>query len=149
MARKHETGSAIRSHHARREAILEQLRCPPPVQDLSYAGLRTVSAIRLLAICGKAGRDPLLELTQRFGRITTAKAFIAFADQVGSFWPGDVQVMRPCARLLSPDEATLAQMADAALAGDREGFRRVLSGFVRADRHDRLYDRAAQMVSQL
>lgn len=132
-----------------RNALIASLREPPHIGGLSYLALKTVTAIRLLALCARTGQDPLGELTRRFGCVTTAKHFLAFADLAGTYWPESVRVLRPCCRALSPDEATLGQMSDAAAAGDRARFARVLDGFVRADRHDALFDRAAAMVAAI
>jgi len=101
-----------------------------------------ISSFRLLALCAKAGRDPLLELTHRYACLTTAKAFLDFADAIGACWPENVTVARPCCPVLTPDEATIVSMVDAARSGRREGFDAAIDGFVRRERHDRLYVRA-------
>lgn len=122
---------------------------PTPLASLSWIALRTVSATRLIAVCARGGRDPLVELTRRLGDVTTARVFLHFANLVGAYWPEDVQVMRPCCCVLSPDEMTLAVMADCAASGSREDFSAVLDGFVRTDRHEELYDRTTVMIAHL
>ncbi|RIV82916.1 DNA-directed RNA polymerase subunit beta' [Aurantiacibacter xanthus] len=126
-----------------------RLAQPVPLANLSWIALRTVSATRLIAVCARGGRDPLVELTQRLGDVTTARVFLYFANLVGAYWPEDVQVMRPCCCILSPDEMTLALMADCAATGRREEFSAVLDGFVRSDRHEELYDRTTVMIAHL
>ena len=149
MERRPGAGFKAVTDHAKRQALIDRLRQPPVIGSLSYAGLRTVASFRLLAVCSNAGGDPMLELTQRFGCAATAKAFLVLADRVGRYWPDDVNLTRPCARVLSPDEKTLAQMVDAALVGDRPGFGRLLSGFVRNDRHEKLYQPAVELAALL
>ena len=131
----------------RRAVTIDTLRKAPDISCLSYVGIKTVAATRFLAMSNRAGRDGLLELLQRFSCIATAKAFLSFADAVGASWPDNVMVMQPCCKCLSTDEFTLAKMAEAAIAGNREGFSAVLDGFVRKDRHDRLYALATDFVT--
>jgi len=131
----------------RTAAIIQSMSTPPGIQSLSYLALKTIAATRLLAVSSKLGRDPLLELSQRFSCITTAKAFLGFADCAGGYWPQAVQVLRPCCRVISPDEWTFAQMVDAAAKADRDGFARVLEGFVRSDRHETLYEHTLKMAA--
>ena len=130
-------------------ASVAQLIEPLQLASLSWLGLRTVSATRLLAVCSRSGSDPLIELARRFGNCASARTYLEFAELVATFWPEDVQVMRPCCSLLSPDEMTIARMADHAASGDRAGFSAMLEGFVRADRHDPLYERTTEMVAHM
>lgn len=132
-----------------RQATVDRLQQPARREALDFTGLAMVGSIRLLALCVRVGRDPLPELVQRFGGLETTRAFLAFADAVGTCWPDRVQVLRPCCGHLSPDEHTLATLAQHALAGDRAGFYRQIDGFVRADRHDRLFDLAAHMAATI
>tara|TARA_E500000305_G_scaffold22969_1_gene17338 strand:+ start:125 stop:532 length:408 start_codon:yes stop_codon:yes gene_type:complete len=128
-------------------ATVAQLMATPMTADLSFTGARIVADFRLLALCAKARRDPVLELLQRNACLTTAKAFLDLADTIGACWPENVTVARPCCPVVTPDEATIANMVDAARAGERERFSGQIDGFVRADRHDRLYARATVYAS--
>lgn len=141
--------SSASNENDRRALQIERLLQPPRIQDLSYRALKTVAAMRLVAVYRRAGHDPLLELAQRFSSITGARAVLDFAQVVATSWPEDVMVMRPCCRIVSPDELTLAQITDAALGGDRAAFGEVLHGLVRQDRHDRLFDHAVRMVAEM
>lgn len=149
MTQRRDNDPSTASPADTRAATIELLRRPPGIEDLSCLGYRTISAIRLMAVCGKVERDPVVELTRRFGSVTAAKTFLDFADLAGACWPERVAVMRPCCRILSHDEATLAAMADCAGRGDRAGFEAALAGFVRPDRHERLFASAAQAMAQL
>lgn len=131
------------------QAMVASLAVPLGVEKLSLRGLKTVAAIRVLALCSRAERDPLLELAHRFGCLATAKALIAFAQMAARFWPEDLLVLRPCCRLLSADEWTLAQLVDAAASGDRAPFARALDGLVRRERHEPLFDRSALLAGML
>jgi len=124
-------------------AAVEKLLTAPTTSELSCAGARIIADFRLLALCARAGRDPVLELVHRNSCLTTAKAFIDLADTIGASWPENVTVARPCCPVVTHDEATIANMIDAARAGNREGFSAQIAGFVRHDRHDRLFERAA------
>lgn len=132
-----------------RNAIVARLASPPLLDDLSWPGLRSVVAFRILAICSRAGRDPLTELGRRFRSVTAARAFLELADLIGRYWPENVSVCRPCSRVLSPDEATFSDMVDAARNGDRMAFGQALEGFVRANRHEELFAATTQAVAQM
>lgn len=132
-----------------RQAIIDRLREQPRRSALGFTGQATLAAFRLLAVSGRAGRDPMVELARHFACLETTRAFLAFADRAGTCWPDRVLVLRPCCIGLSPDEQTLVGMAELALAGDREGFGALLHGFIRSDRHDGLYAHAAHMAAAL
>lgn len=131
-----------------REAAIARLAAPPAIGSLSMAGVRAVMAFRILAVCGSASREPLAELSCRLGSLTAAKAFMLLAERVSRAWPEPVLLARPCCALLTPDEATLAAMINAAAAGDRAGFEHVLAGFVRQERHSSLFDAAVAAIGE-
>ena len=124
---------------AKGAGLIERLAAPPLVGELSLLALQSVLALRVLALCSKAAREPIAELTRRFRSVTAAKSFLELADCIGRCWPERLMVHRPCCSGLSPDERTLALLVDAAGAGDREAFGRAIDGFVRHDRHEALY----------
>jgi len=144
---KDEQGRSEYIRQITRSAVIEGLRQRPVTRGMSCDALRMVMGIRLLAICNRAGQDPLLELIQRFGNIEAAKRFIDFADNVGKAWPEPVRVMRPCYPISSPDEFTIAGMADAARSGNRVRFENNLSGFVSPEYYEAMFDRAARAVA--
>ena|SRR5687767_13665928 len=117
------------------------------VQPLAAAQL--VLAMRLRSIFDYAERDPAAELATRLGSVSAALAALALCEQVGAAWPEAFALHRPCCVKLTPDEHTLAQMARAAGAGDREGFSELLDGFVRTSRHDRLFDATVRALAAL
>lgn len=121
----------------------------PQLGGQSMLAIRSIMALRILALCGPAGRDPFLELSTRFSSVTAARAFITLADAIGSAWPVNIMVMRPCCRLLSPDEITLAEMIDAAASADPVRHAAALAGLVRPDRHERLFDHGVEFVAFL
>jgi hypothetical protein len=55
-------------------------------------------------------------------------------------WPEAFVVGRACCQRLSPDEATLALLADAGQRRDLAGFDAAIAGLVRPDRHESLWD---------
>jgi hypothetical protein len=132
-----------------RARVIRGLATSPLVGELSLPALQSVLALRIVALCSKAGREPVVELARRFRSLTAAKAFLALADRIGRYWPDRIMVHPPCCRGLSPDEGALALMIDAAGAGDREGFRRAVEGLVRRDRHDTLYAATVELAAAL
>lgn len=132
-----------------RKATIDRLARRPMRSDLGFTGLATVSAVRVLALCVQCGRDPVDAHMLQFGCLETTRAFLDLADLTGNAWPDRVEVLRPCCMMISPDEHTLATLAECAIAGDRAGFSRQIEGYVRADRHDRLFDAAARFAALL
>lgn len=132
-----------------RSCTIAKMAALPVLDDLSWPGIRSVAAFRILAICSRAGRDPLTELGRRFRSLPAARSFMDLADMIGRYWPENVSVCRPCSRVLSPDEATLCDMVDCARNGDRDAFRRVLDGLVRSERHEALFAATTRAVAHM
>jgi len=132
-----------------RAQLIRRLAAPPLIGELSLLALQSVLALRIVALCSKTGREPVVELARRFRSVTAAKAFLTLTDHIGRCWPDRVTVHPPCCRGLSPDEQTLALMINAAGAGGREAFRRAVEGLVRADRHEMLYAAAVDFAAAL
>lgn len=130
-------------------AVIDDLRHPPMASQFSAPAMALVLAIRLMASCSAAKRDPLVELSQRLESLTAAKLVLDFAKACSQAWPENAMVSRPCCHALTPDEAVFAQMADAAANGDREGFSRLLDGLIRRERHERLYAIAQETAAIL
>lgn len=149
MNQQQPSGPMPGSPPPRRSAVVQHMLMPVRIEEQTCLAIRAIVAIRLLAICTRTGNEPLPLLSQRLASVTAAKAFIAFADLIGTSWPETFSVMRPCCRIVSPDEATLAQMIDAVAAGNRAQFGRALDGFVRSDRQDALFISAAQATALL
>lgn len=145
----HASRASTAAAAAARTQILERLAATPVMNELSLLALRSTLAFRILALCSRAGREPVAELASRFRSVTVAKSFLEWADCVGRCWPERVSVHAPCCRGLSPDEATLAALIDAAGAGDRAAFGREIDGFVRPDRHEPLYAAAVDLAAAL
>ncbi|RJY09765.1 hypothetical protein [Aurantiacibacter aquimixticola] len=138
------TTKASRNHAA---TLIRDLNRVPELPYRSQRAMQTVLGIRWLALCSRRRHDPIVELTRRLGSITAAKAFIDFADLAGRCWPENITVLRPCCSVLSPDETVFVDMIEAARMGDRAAFSSALDGFIRADRHDRLYAAAVAAIA--
>jgi hypothetical protein len=145
----HARRSSAAASATARAQVIERLAAPPLLGELSLLALRSVLAFRILALCSRAGREPVAELASRFRSVTVAKSFLEWADCVGRCWPERLSVHPPCCRGLSPDEKTLALLVDAAASGDREAFSRAIDGFVRPDRHEPLYAAAVDLAAAL
>lgn len=128
---------------------LESLRALPALRSLRGAPLHCVMSLRFCALCEAAGRDPMPDLAVHFGDLEAAAAMVSLGEGVTRCWPEKFSVCRPCCPCLTPDEATLASMIGHAQAGDRQQFAAVLDGFVRAGRHDVLYDLAVRAASAM
>lgn len=130
----------------RYEAIVAGLARLGDIRSLTLPALHVVMTMRLCALMERAGRDPLTELATRYHSVAAAKASLELADRIARCWPAPYQSARPCSMGMTPDETTLAAMVRAALGGDRRAFDAALTGFVRADRHETLFDATVQAV---
>jgi len=130
-------------------AAIAALARPQDVRALSLTGLHIVMAMRLCALFEQAGREPVPELARRFRSVEAALAVLGLVDAITECWPEAVTVNRPCCMAMSPDEATIAAMARSATCGNSDAFADALSGFIRAERHDRLFEASVRAVAAL
>lgn len=130
-------------------ATIEALRRPQDVRGLSLTGLHVTMAMRLCALFEASGRDPVPDLAQRYRSIEAACAVDGLVRTIKQVWPEPFMVNRPCCLSMTPDEATLAALARAALSGQRAAFCDAITGFIRADRHEALYNATIHAVALL
>lgn len=143
MPAHHPTGESS----TRFTALVESMSRPHDVRGLSLNGLHMVMAMRLCALFDAAGRDPVPDLARRYRSIEAACAIHGLVLTVKQVWPEPFLVNRPCCLAMTPDEVTLAALARAALSARRQDFADTVTGFVRADRHDALYNATVHAVA--
>ena len=130
-------------------ATIAALARPGDLRALPLVAAELVVATRLAALFERAGRDPLPDLVRRYGNVEAATAIDGLLRTVTQVWPEAFGVARPCCTRLTPDEATLAALALAARRADHAGFADQIAGFVRADRHEALYQATLHAVALL
>lgn len=130
-------------------ALIESMARPQDVRGLSLKGLHMTMAMRLCALFDAAGRDPVPDLARRYRSIEAACAVHGLVMTIKQVWPEPFMVNRPCCLAMTPDETTLAALARAAISGQRDAFSSAISGFVRADRHEPLYNATIHAVALL
>lgn len=130
-------------------ATIAALARPMDVRALPLPAVHVVMSLRLCALFERAGREPVSELSTRFGSVTAALAVLELARTVARCWPEAYIAGRPCCMGMTPDEATLAATARAAADADRAGFARTLDGFVPAGLHDALFAAVLCCVTEL
>ena len=133
--------------HAVRTVV--RLAQAPDLRMQSYGAVHLVMTMRLRSIFERAERDPLAELSARLCSVPAAVAALDLGDRITQAWPEEFVIGRPCCVKMTPDEHTLAQMAQRARGGDRPGFAALLDGFIRPSRHDRLYDATVRALAFL
>lgn len=132
-----------------RASLIARLQRPPLASQFAPPVVRLVLAIRLMANCIAARRDPLAQLACRFESIEAAKSVMDLAQACSHAWAENFTVNRPCCNVLTPDETVLAQMAEAAMVAERGRFDNVLDGLIRRERYERLYDTTQVAVAAL
>ena len=137
------------SAHSARAQIIARLAQPADLRTLPLPVLHIVMAMRLAALFDRAGRDLLGELATRLGSVTAAEQLLSLGQAIVRTWPEHYVAGRPCCMRMTPDERTVAGMAQAASRGDRDAFARELQGFVRQDRHDDLFGRTVRCLAEL
>lgn len=128
-------------------ALIESMARPQDVRGLSLKGLHVTMAMRLCALFDAAGRDPVPDLARRYRSIEAACAVHGLVMTIKQVWPEPFMVNRPCCLTMTPDEMTLAALARAAISGQREAFSEAITGFVRAERHEALYNATIHAVA--
>ncbi len=128
----------------RRASLAAQL---PDLRQQSLVAIHLVISLRFCAMAEAAGREPLAALACRLGSVTAARAVFDLTERITRAWPDRFATARPCCSAMTPDEWTAAMMTRAARAADRAGFCAVLDGFVRADRHDALFDATVAAIA--
>ncbi|SMC50818.1 hypothetical protein [Novosphingobium sp. B1] len=129
--------------------LIESMARPNDVRGLSLKGLHITMAMRICAVFEAAGRDPVPDLAQRYRSIEAACAVHGLVRTIKQVWPEPFMVNRPCCLAMTPDESTLAALSRAAFNGKREDFSAEVAGFVRADRHEALYNATIHAVALL
>lgn len=129
--------------------LIESMARPNDVRGLSLKGLHITMAMRICAVFEAAGRDPVPDLAQRYRSIEAACAVHGLVRTIRQVWPEPFMVNRPCCLAMTPDESTLSALARAAFNGKREDFSAEVAGFVRADRHEALYNATIHAVALL
>lgn len=132
-----------------RASLIEKLQRPALASQFPPPVFKLVLAMRLMASCIAAKRDPLAQLACRFESIEVAKSVMDLAQACSHAWPENFTVNRPCCNALTPDEAALAHMAEAAISADRVRFDAVLEGLIRRERYERLFDVAQVAVTAM
>lgn len=130
-------------------AAIAELARPADIRALHLPVLHVVMTLRLCALFERAGRDPLAELSTRFGNISAARQMLRLAEMATRVWPERYMTARPCCTGMTPDERTMANLARAAMNGDRAAFGREITGFIKPDWHDPLYDQTVRTVAEL
>lgn len=133
----------------RYSAMIESMARAHDVRALSIKSLHMVMAMRLCALFDAAGHDPVPDLARRYRSIEAACAIHGLVETIKQVWPEPFMANRPCCHAMTPDEATLAALSRATRSGNREAFTAAIAGFVRADRHEALYNATIHAVALL
>ncbi|MBF5090592.1 MULTISPECIES: hypothetical protein [unclassified Novosphingobium] len=149
-AQTHGTGAGAPGALPQRFAeTVRALARPQDIRALSLIGLHVVMAMRLCALFERAARDPVPDLAQRYRSVEAAVGVHDLVRAIVATWPEAFMVNRPCCLAMSPDEATLAELVRSTGLGDRARFDATIAGFVRSDRHERLFDATVRAVALL
>ncbi|MGY6551044.1 MAG: DNA-directed RNA polymerase subunit beta' [Erythrobacter sp.] len=139
------------SHHRPSTAAARQtiaaLAAPPRIEAFGPYGARFIHALRLIALHERVGRDPVPELTTRLGGVEIAAKSLILAHTISAVWPENIHVSRFCCRLVSHDEATIASIVDAAASADHARFEAAVTGLIRPDRAERLWQGALALIA--
>ncbi|MEQ8409915.1 MAG: DNA-directed RNA polymerase subunit beta' [Erythrobacter sp.] len=136
-----------RSPTDRTRSLITQLAQPMRIDALGPVAGRFIYSLRLIAAHERVQRDPVPELAIRLGGMETAAKALAMSQAIAWCWPENVHVSRFCCCHLTYDEATIGAMIESAAGHDRDGFFESVTGLVRPERIERLWDDALALVS--
>jgi hypothetical protein len=127
-------------------ASLQQV---PDVRSFGLVSVHAVMAARLCVICAHAERDPSAALAERFGNGLAANRFRLLMTTIDGGWPDVFHVSRPCCLRMTPDEALIATLVQAAFSEDRAAFDRQSIDFLGAELRDQLWLRITGWLRSL
>jgi hypothetical protein len=122
---------------------LRDLRAHPLV------AMHVVMGTRLSFLYARAERDPLPDLAVRLRSMRAAQAQQSLTAAIGRHWPERFALRRPCCMTLSPDEMVLADVAVAAMRGDRGQAMDAMCDFLPGLARDRLFREMVELVDAI
>ncbi len=117
--------------------------------DIPIFQARLIFAFRHAVICHALHKDPYDHLIRQYRSIAIAKKIVALTTQIQAIWPYNFMVMRPCCRVLSPDEATLCDGYACASARNFPAFATVTTDILPAKTARQLYTRMVLLSAAL
>ena len=129
------------------QQLIKDLSAPRRINALHPISARFIYSLRLIALHELAARDPIPELVVRLSSVAVATKTFALAQVISATWPESIQISRFCCSNLSYDEATIGALIDTAARCDRPGFEQAIEGFIRQERHHRLWDAVLGLVA--
>lgn len=124
-----------------------RLKEPTRLTAMSPLARRFIFSLRLVAVYRRAKRDPLPELTSQLGNVTVAVKALQLIEALAQSWPEPLQVRRCCCEIASHDELTMAGLVDAAVKANRDLAQMHLSGLLRPERIDRVWEAASELIA--
>ena len=112
---------------------------PIPLATFPAVEQRLVTGLRHWAIAHHRGRWPVGALQDHLGCGRAAAHLQLLIEEIGLAWPEPFHLSPLCCRRASHDEALIAAMAGAAVAGDRPAFDRLTQEMLGADARERLF----------
>lgn len=111
--------------------------------------MHVVMATRLSFIYARAGRDPLPDLAVRLRSMRAAQTHLELMSTMDRVWPEPFSIRPPCCMAMSPDEMLLAEVATAALNGDRRAAMDVMKDLLPRPSSDRLFRHLVELVDAI
>ncbi len=130
-------------------ARLDQLFASQDMRSHPLAAMHVVMATRLAFLYSRAGRDPIPDLAVRLRSMRAAQAHASLMATIGEVWPETFMVRRPCCMALGPDEMLLADLASAALRGDRAAATQAMRDMLPAPARERLFRDMVELVDAI
>lgn len=130
-------------------AKLDQMFANKDLRTHPLIAMHVIMATRLSLLYARAGRDPLPDLAVRLRSMRAAQAHQTLMVAIDRLWPESFTIRRPCCMEMSPDEMLLADVAAAAMHGDRwramDAMRDLLPGLAR----ERLFREMVELVDAI
>jgi hypothetical protein len=130
-------------------ASLDRTFALKDLREHPLVAMHVVMGTRLSLLFGRAGRDPLPDLAVRLRSMRAASAQQALTATIWSNWPDVFALRRPCCMILSPDEMLLADVAVAAMRGDKDKAMDAMRDFLPGLARDRLFREMVELVDAI
>lgn len=128
---------------------IDRLFAIQDLRDNPLIAMHVVMGTRLCFLYMRAGRDPLPDLAVRLRSMRAAQAQQALVHALANVWPEHFTIRRPCCMTMSPDEMLVADVAAAAMRGERGAAMDAMRDMLTANARSRLFQDMVELVDAI
>jgi hypothetical protein len=117
--------------------------------DLPIRHAHMILGLRHAMICRQMGQDPLDALSVKYRNVAAAALVVDMAQTALRIWPEKFMILRPCCRVITPDEAAVSAILFCAELGDRDAMQPRVGTLLRQKDCHALFDLCVHFADNL